>query len=128
MAPTYLSVNGRPCKDARMEDEILITTMNDVPGYRVADVHVEVFGLTTRSRNLFSNIGAGLRTLIGGEVKGWTKLLMRSREEAVERMKQATTERGGNAVIAMRFDASELGSGITEIVAYGTAVTIRRDG
>lgn len=111
-----------------MEDEILITTMNDVPGYRVTTVHGEVFGLTTRSRNLFSNIGAGLRTLIGGEVKGWTKLLTRSREEAVERMKQATTERGGNAVIAMRFDASELGSGITEIVAYGTAVTIRREG
>jgi uncharacterized protein YbjQ (UPF0145 family) len=109
-----------------MDDEILITTMNDVPGFRVTDVHGEVFGLTTRSRNLFSNIGAGLRTLVG-EVKGWTKLLMRSREEAVERMKQATTERGGNAVIAMRFDASELGSGITEIVAYGTAVTIRRE-
>jgi uncharacterized protein YbjQ (UPF0145 family) len=111
-----------------MENEVLITTMNDVPGYRVSDVLGEVFGLTTRSRNLFSNIGAGLRTLVGGEVRGWTKLLIRSREEAVERMKQATTERGGNAVIAMRFDASELGSGVTEIVAYGTAVTIRRDG
>lgn len=112
----------------RMENEVLITTMNDLPGYRVSDVHGEVFGLTTRSRNLFSNIGAGLRTLVGGEVRGWTKLLIRSREEAVERMKQATTERGGNAVIAMRFDASELGSGVTEIVAYGTAVTVRRDG
>ena len=111
-----------------MDDEILITTMNDIPGYRVTSVQGEVFGLTTRSRNLFSNIGAGLRTLVGGEVKGWTKLLMRSREEAVERMKQATTERGGNAVIAMRFDASELGAGITEIVAYGTAVTIRHEG
>jgi uncharacterized protein YbjQ (UPF0145 family) len=111
-----------------MENEVLITTMNDLPGYRVSDVHGEVFGLTTRSRNLFSNIGAGLRTLVGGEVRGWTKLLIRSREEAVERMKQATTERGGNAVIAMRFDASELGSGVTEIVAYGTAVTVRRDG
>jgi uncharacterized protein YbjQ (UPF0145 family) len=111
-----------------MENEVLITTMNDVPGYRVSDVLGEVFGLTTRSRNLFSNIGAGLRTLVGGEVRGWTKLLIRSREEAVERMKQATTERGGNAVIAMRFDASELGSGVTEIVAYGTAVTVRRDG
>lgn len=112
----------------RMENEVLITTMNDLPGYRVSDVHGEVFGLTTRSRNLFSNIGAGLRTLVGGEVRGWTKLLIRSREEAIERMKQATTERGGNAVIAMRFDASELGSGVTEIVAYGTAVTVRRDG
>jgi uncharacterized protein YbjQ (UPF0145 family) len=109
-----------------MNDDILITTMNDVPGYRIDEVHGEVFGLVTRTRNLFSNIGAGLRTLVGGEVRGWTKLLTRSREQAIERMKQATTERGGNAVIAMRFDASELGSGITEVVAYGTAVTIRR--
>jgi uncharacterized protein YbjQ (UPF0145 family) len=110
-----------------MDDEILITTMNDVPGYRITDVHGEVFGLVTRSRNLFSNIGAGLRTLVGGEVRGWTKLLTRSREQAIERMKEATTERGGNAIIAMRFDASELGAGITEVVAYGTAVTLRRE-
>jgi uncharacterized protein YbjQ (UPF0145 family) len=110
-----------------MNDEILITTMNDVPGYRITDVHGEVFGLVTRSRNLFSNIGAGLRTLVGGEVRGWTKLLTRSREQAIERMKEATTERGGNAIIAMRFDASELGAGITEVVAYGTAVTSRRE-
>jgi uncharacterized protein YbjQ (UPF0145 family) len=110
-----------------MDDEILITTMNDIPGYRVTAVQGEVFGLTTRSRNLFSNIGAGLRTLVGGEVKGWTKLLTHSREEAIDRMKQLTTECGGNAVIAMRFDASELGSGITEIVAYGTSVTVTRE-
>ena len=111
-----------------MESEILITTMNDVPGYRITEVHGEVFGLVTRSRNLFSNIGAGLRTLVGGEIRGWTKLLTTSREQAIERMKAATTERGGNAVIAMRFDASELGAGITEVVAYGTAVTMRREG
>jgi uncharacterized protein YbjQ (UPF0145 family) len=111
-----------------MDDDILITTMNDVPGYRITDVYGEVFGLVTRSRNVFSNIGAGLRTLVGGEVRGWTKLLTRSREQAIERMKEATSERGGNAVIAMRFDASELGAGVTEVVAYGTAVTMRRDG
>jgi uncharacterized protein YbjQ (UPF0145 family) len=111
----------------RMDDELLITTMNDIPGYRVTEVHGEVFGLTTRSRNVFSNIGAGLRTLVGGEVRGWTKLLTRSREQAVERLKQATVEHGGNAVIAMRFDASELGAGITEVVAYGTAVSVTRE-
>lgn len=107
-----------------MNDEILISTMNDVPGYRVTEVHGEGFGLVTRSRNLFSNIGAALRALVGGEIGGWTKLLTRSREQAIERMKQATSERGGHTVIAMRFDASELGAGITEVVAYGTAVTI----
>jgi uncharacterized protein YbjQ (UPF0145 family) len=110
-----------------MDDDIIISTMNDIPGYRVAEVHGEVFGLITRSRNVFSNIGAGLRTLVGGEVRGWTKLLTRSREQAIERLIEATRERGGNAVIAMRFDASELGAGITEVVAYGTAVTVRRD-
>jgi uncharacterized protein YbjQ (UPF0145 family) len=109
-----------------MDDDIIITTMNDLPGYRVVEVHGEVFGLITRSRNLFSNIGAGLRTLVGGEVRGWTKLLTRSREQAIERLLEATRERGGNAVIAMRFDASELGAGITEVVAYGTAVTVER--
>jgi uncharacterized protein YbjQ (UPF0145 family) len=107
-----------------MDDEIIITTMNDIPGYRVTAVYGEVFGLITRSRNVFSNIGAGLRTIVGGEVRGWTKLLTRSREQAIERLQEATRERGGNAVIAMRFDASELGAGITEVVAYGTAVTI----
>ena len=111
-----------------MNDDILITTMNDVPGYRITEVHGEVFGLITRSRNLFSNIGAGLKTLVGGEIRGYTKLLTRSREQAIERLKEATTEHGGNAVIAMRFDASELGSGITEVVAYGTAVSVRREG
>jgi uncharacterized protein YbjQ (UPF0145 family) len=110
-----------------MEEEIIITTMNDIPGHRVTDVHGEVFGLITRSRNVFSNIGAGLRTIIGGEVRGYTKLLTHSREQAVERLREATHERGGNAVIAMRFDASELGAGITEVVAYGTAVTVRRE-
>jgi uncharacterized protein YbjQ (UPF0145 family) len=111
-----------------MDDDIIITTMNDIPGYRVVEVHGEAFGLITRSRNLFSNIGAGLRTLVGGELRGWTKLLTRSREQAIERLIEATRERGGNAVIAMRFDASELGAGITEVVAYGTAVTISREG
>ncbi len=111
-----------------MEDDIIITTMNDIPGYRVSAVHGEVFGLITRSRNVFSNIGAGLRTIVGGEVRGYTKLLTRSREQALERLQEATRERGGNAVIAMRFDASELGAGITEVVAYGTAVTIARQG
>jgi uncharacterized protein YbjQ (UPF0145 family) len=109
-----------------MDDDIIITTMNDLPGYRVTAVHGEVFGLITRSRNVFANIGAGLRTIVGGEVRGYTKLLTRSREQAIERLQEATRERGGNAVIAMRFDASELGAGITEVVAYGTAVTVAR--
>jgi uncharacterized protein YbjQ (UPF0145 family) len=105
--------------------DILISTMNDVPGYEVTEVHGEVFGLIVRARNAFSNIGAGLRTIVGGEAKGYTKLLAESRNHAVERLKEAAAERGANAVIAMRFDCNEIGDIMSEVAAYGTAVTIR---
>ncbi len=108
-----------------MSDEIIITTMNDLPGYEVVDVHGEVFGLIVRSRNAFSNIGATFRTIAGGEVKGYTKLLAESRTQAVERLKDAARDRGANAVIAMRFDCNELGQIMSEVAAYGTAVTVR---
>jgi uncharacterized protein YbjQ (UPF0145 family) len=107
-----------------MNDDILISTMNDVPGYRVTAVHGECFGLIARARNVFSNVGAGFRTVVGGEAKGYTKLLTDSREQALDRLKAAARERGANAVLAMRFDANELGDVISEVVAYGTAVTI----
>jgi uncharacterized protein YbjQ (UPF0145 family) len=85
-----------------------------------------VFGVIVRARNAFSNIGAGFRTLVGGEAKGYTKLLTDSRLHAQERLEQATREKGGNAVIAMRFDCNEIGDIMSEVAAYGTAVTIRR--
>ena len=107
-----------------MNDDMIISTMNDIPGYRVTAVHGEVFGLIARARNMFSNMGAGLRTVVGGEAKGYTKLLTESREQALERLREATRAKGGNAVIAMRFDANELGDVISEVVAYGTAVTV----
>ena len=106
---------------------MLISTMNDLPGHRVTEVYGEVFGLTVRSRNIGSDIGASLRGLVGGEVKGYTKMLADSRLQAVERLRQAAVELGANAVIAMRFDCNELGSNMTEVAAYGTAVTVQRD-
>ena len=105
---------------------MLITTMNDVPGHQVTDVYGEVFGLTVRSRNLGSQIGAGLKSLIGGELGGMTKMLAQGREEAIARLVEEAETKGANAVIAMRFDTSELGSTWTEICAYGTAVRITR--
>jgi uncharacterized protein YbjQ (UPF0145 family) len=107
--------------------EIMVTTMNDLPGHRVTEVFGEVFGLTVRSRNIGSDIGASLRGLVGGEVKGYTKMLADSRVQAVERLCDAAREAGGNAVLAMRFDCNELGSNMTEVAAYGTAVTVKRD-
>jgi uncharacterized protein YbjQ (UPF0145 family) len=107
--------------------QILVSTMNDVPGHRVARVHGEVFGLTVRSRNVGSQIGAGLKALAGGELKGMTKNLVASRHEVMNRMVQEAIDRGANAVLAMRFDTSEMGGNWTEICAYGTAVTIVPD-
>ena len=103
---------------------MLISTMNDVPGYRVTKVLGECFGLTVRSRNAFSQLGAGFKSLAGGELKGMTKNLETSREEVVQRMAEEAEARGANAVLAMRFDTSEMGGNWTELCAYGTAVVI----
>jgi len=101
---------------------MLVVTSNDIPGWEIQRVCGEVFGLTVRSRNAFSQMGAGFKALVGGELKGMTANLMNSRNEVMGRMLEAARERGGNAVIAMRFDTSEMGDVWTEICAYGTAV------
>jgi uncharacterized protein YbjQ (UPF0145 family) len=105
---------------------MLISTMNDLPGYDVEEVLGEAFGLTVRSRNLGSQIGAGLKSIIGGELGGMTKMLAQGRVEAIERLVAEAETKGANAVLAMRFDTSELGSTWTEICAYGTAVRVRK--
>ena len=101
---------------------MLITTANDIPGYTIDEVYGEVFGLTVRSRNVGSQIGAGLKSLLGGELKGMTKALAISRTEVIERMTEEAEVKGANAIVAMRFDTSEIGGTLTEICAYGTAV------
>jgi uncharacterized protein YbjQ (UPF0145 family) len=93
-------------------------------GYRITQVHGDVFGLTVRSRNYFSNLGAQLTSAVGGEVPGYTKLLTDSRNQARERMWREARTRGANAVVAMRFDCNELSGVMSEIAAYGTAVTV----
>ena len=105
---------------------MMISTMNDVPGYDVVEVLGEVFGLTVRSRNIGSQLGAGFKSIIGGELRGMTKNLVTSRQEVIDRMVAEAEARGGNAVLAMRFDTSEMGGNWTEICAYGTAVTISK--
>jgi uncharacterized protein YbjQ (UPF0145 family) len=103
---------------------MFFSTMNDVPGYKVDQVLGEVFGLTVRSRNIGAQMGAGFKSLVGGELKGLTKQLTQSREEAMARLAEAAEARGANAVLAMRFDSDEIGNGYQEIAAYGTAVVI----
>jgi uncharacterized protein YbjQ (UPF0145 family) len=107
-------------------DDVIISTMNDLPGYTVVAVHGEVFGLVVRARNVFSNFGAGLRTVFGGEARGYTALLTDSRNQAIDRMCMAARAKGGNAVLAMRFDCNEIANLMSEVAAYGTAVTVRR--
>jgi uncharacterized protein YbjQ (UPF0145 family) len=105
---------------------MLITTANDLPGYEITETLGEVFGLTVRSRNIGSQLGAGLKSIMGGELKGMTKALVDSRQQVIDRMMQEAEEKGGEAIVAMRFDTSEMGSNWTEICAYGTAVKIRK--
>ena len=107
---------------------MILSTMNDLPGYEVTEVIGEVFGITVRSRNVGSQIGAGFKSLVGGELRGMTKLLSASREEAQQRLADVAAGQGADAILAMRFDVSDLGNIGQEICAYGTAVKIRRVG
>jgi uncharacterized protein YbjQ (UPF0145 family) len=105
---------------------VLITTANDLPGYEVTETLGEVFGLTVRSRNIGSQIGAGLKSIMGGELKGMTKALVDSRQQVIDRMVEEAAAKGADAIVAMRFDTSEMGGNWTEICAYGTAVRARK--
>jgi len=118
-------VRPKPAPEpVRDTQPVLIVTTNEVPGYRITRVHGDVFGLIVRARNYFSNIGAQLRTVAGGEATGYTKLLTDSRNQARERMWREARARGANAVVAMRFDCNEIGDVMSEVAAYGTAVTV----
>ena len=105
---------------------MLISTMNDLPGYRIEEVHGEVFGLTVRSRHVGSQLGAAAKSLLGGELKGMTKMLAEGRQDATRRLIEEAEAKGANAIVAFRFDTSELGGTWTEICAYGTAVQATR--
>jgi uncharacterized protein YbjQ (UPF0145 family) len=102
---------------------MLITTAFDLPGYDIQSVQGEVFGLTVRSRNIGAGCIAGLRSIGGGEIPEFTKLLSTSRNEAMARMVEEAQRRGSNAIIAMRFDSGAIGQW-SEICAYGTAVWV----
>jgi uncharacterized protein YbjQ (UPF0145 family) len=105
---------------------MLITTTNEIAGFEIQEVLGEVFGLTVRSRNIGSQLGASFKSLVGGELGGMTKMLAEGREEAIRRLVEEAETKGGNAILAMRFDTSELGSTWTEICAYGTAARIKK--
>ena len=103
---------------------MLVVTTENVPGHKVAEVKGQVFGVVVRSRGLGGNIVAGLRSVIGGEIHEYTSLLEDARRHALDRMVQNATIMGANAIVMMRFDSSEIGQLMSEIVAYGTAVVL----
>ena len=104
---------------------MILSTMNDLPGYEVTEVLGEVFGITVRSRNIGSQLSAGFKSMVGGELRGMTKMLAQTRTEAADRLAEAAEAKDADAVLAMRFDTSEFQAG-QEMCAYGTAVKIRR--
>jgi uncharacterized protein YbjQ (UPF0145 family) len=105
---------------------MIVTTTENVVGYRVKEVKGQVFGVVVRSRGLGGNIMAGLRSIVGGEITEYTSLLEEARRHAVDRMVQNAQAMGANAIVMMRFDSSEIGQVMSEIVAYGTAAVVEK--
>ena len=102
----------------------MVTTTFELPGYRVRQSLGVVRGIVVRSRNLFVNIGAVFNSMVGGNITAWTNLCESTRRDAFEIMIQHATELGANAIICARYDATEVSSGATEVLAYGTAVVV----
>jgi uncharacterized protein YbjQ (UPF0145 family) len=105
---------------------MIIVTTENISGYNVKEVKGQVFGLVVRSRGLGSNIIAGLRSLVGGEIHEYTAMLEDARKQAVDRLVMNASKMGANAIVMMRFDSSEIGQFMSEVLAYGTAVIIEK--
>src|SRR5262245_65860146 len=103
---------------------MIVTTTNDVAGYRIARHLGVVRGLTVRSRSVIGNIGAGIQSLFGGNITIYSELAERAREEAFNLMVEHASSAGANAIVGMRYDANEITDGITEVLAYGSAVVV----
>ena len=103
---------------------MIVVTTFDVPGYRTEAVLGEVMGMTVRSANIGANFVAGFRSMGGGEITEFTKIVYESRQEVMHRMVQEAERRGANAVVAMRFDTGSIGQNFTEVCAYGTAMVV----
>jgi uncharacterized protein YbjQ (UPF0145 family) len=107
---------------------MFVVTSEHVIGHRITETKGQVFGVVVRSRGLGGNLMAGLRSIVGGEIKEYTSLLEEARRHAVDRMVENANAMGANAIIMMRFDSSEIGQTMSEIVAYGTGVVVEREG
>ena len=108
-------------------EAMMVTTATELPGYRIVRNIGIVRGIIVRSRSILGSLGAGLQTIIGGNITLYTQLCEKTREDAYELMMQHAAEHGANAVIAMRYDANEIMQGVPEVLAYGTAVMVERN-
>ncbi|WP_125712524.1 heavy metal-binding domain-containing protein [Companilactobacillus kedongensis] len=106
------------------KSEILVSTTEHIPGVEY-EIIGEVFGITTQSKNVVKNIGAGLKNLVGGEIKAYTELLSEARDIAIERMRDNAVKMGADAVVVMRFDSDSISQDMETVAAYGTAVKFK---
>lgn len=107
-------------------DEAMVTTAFDLPGYRIVRTLGLVRGIIVRSRSIFGNIGASLQTIVGGNITMFTDMCEKTREDSLELLMQHASSRGANAIIGVRYDANEIMQGVTEVLAYGTAVVVEK--
>ena len=110
-----------------MISQQLVTTTNNLEGYRITKHLGVVRGITVRSRSILGNIGGGVQSLFGGKLSIYVDLCEKTRDEAYQLMLRHGSEKGANAIINMRYDANEIMQGITEVLAYGTAVIVEKD-
>ena len=108
-------------------DEYVISSANDVPGYRIVETKGFVYGLTVRSRGVGGQIGAGVKSLFGGEIKQYVQMMEESRDEALKRAIEHAKEMGANGIVAVRFDSNEISDVMQEILVYGTAVVVEKE-
>ncbi len=107
-------------------DSAMVTTANELPGYRIVKNYGIVRGIIVRSRSIVGNLAAALQTVVGGNITVLTNLCERTREEAFELLLEHAAQHGANAIVALRYDATEVMQGVTEVLAYGTAVQVER--
>ena len=108
-------------------EQMMVTTATELPSYRIVRNIGIVRGIIVRSRSLLGSLGAGLQTILGGNITLLTQLCEKTREDAYELLLQHAAEHGANAIIAMRYDATEVMQGVSEVLAYGTAVVVERN-
>jgi len=107
-------------------DEFIVASSNYVPGYEIVETRGFVYGLTVRSRGLGGQLGAGIRSMFGGEIKEYVQMMEQSRDEAINRLIEHAKSMGANAVISVRYDSNEISDIMQEILAYGTAVVAQK--